>query len=54
MTLIADVFPEFHTLKEVVRQISKKSSFRRPLDMQHGKQAKTLFEYQRQHFSHIY
>ena len=31
----------------------KKSRFRRPLDRQRGKRAKTLFQSQRQHLYHI-
>ena len=37
MTLIADVFPELRTPKNVVKEISKKSPFRGPFQKQHAK-----------------
>ena len=39
MTLIAYVFPKLQNAKDVVKQISKKSRFRRPFDKQLGKQS---------------
>ena len=42
MTLIFDVFPEIPAPKNMVRQMSKKSCFRRPLDRQQGKWVETL------------
>ena len=44
MTLRADVFPKLRTPKNVVRQLSKKSSFRGPLEKQHTKRAETLLK----------
>ena len=44
MTIIAYVFPKLQTAKNVVRQMYKKSLFRRPFDKQCGKQSQTLFE----------
>ena len=37
MTMIADVFPKLRTLKNVVKQFSKKSRVKGPFDKQHGK-----------------
>ena len=54
MTLIADVFPQLPALKNMIRQISKKSCFRRDLDRQHGKWVEKLLEYERQYFSNNY
>ena len=42
MTLVADVFWQFQTVKNVVRSMSKKSRFRKPFDKQDGKQSQTL------------
>ena len=36
MTILADVFPKLRTPKKVVKQMSKKSRFRRPFHKQHG------------------
>ena len=36
MTLIADVFPQLRTPKNVVKEISKKSPFRGPFQKQHA------------------
>ena len=46
MTLIAYVFGKLQTVKDVVRQISKNSGLRRPLNWQHGKQAQALLKSQ--------
>ena len=54
MTLIADVFLNLRTPKEVVREMSKKSRFRGPFDKGHGKWAETLFKSERQHLYQIY
>ena len=54
MILIAFVFPKLWTLKEVVGWMSKKSCFRGTLHRLHHKRAKTLFQFQQQHFWHIY
>ena len=43
MTLIADLFPKLRTPENVVRYISKKSSFKGPFARQHVKRVQTLF-----------
>ena len=43
MTLIADLFPKLRTPENVVRYISKKSSFKAPFARQHVKRVQTLF-----------
>ena len=45
MTLIAYVFSKLPTTKNVLRQISKSSCFREPVDRRHGKWAKALIQY---------
>ena len=45
MTLIAYVFPKLPTTKNVLRQMSKSSRFREPLDRRHGKRAEALIQY---------
>ena len=45
MTLIAYVFPKLRTTKNVLRQMSKSSRFREPLDKRHGKRAEALIQY---------
>ena len=52
--LIVYVFWKSQTVKQVVRQISKKSCFRRPLNKQHGKWAKELLKSAQQQLFHIY
>ena len=47
--LIADVFANLRTPKNVVRELSKKSCLRGPFDKQHGKRPETLWESERQH-----
>ena len=49
MSTIAYVLTKIQTPKHVVRQMSKKSCFRRPYDMQHGKRSQTLLKSARQH-----
>ena len=49
MILRACVFLNLRTPKEVVREMSKKSRLRGSFDRKHGKRAKTLIQYQRQH-----
>ena len=44
MTLIADLFPKLRTPENVVRYISKKSSFKAPFARQHVKRVQTLFD----------
>ena len=45
MTLIAYVFPKLPTTKNLLRQMSKSSRFREPLDRRHGKWAEALIQY---------
>ena len=42
---IAYVFPKLPTTKNVLRQMSKSSRFREPLDRRHGKWAEALIQY---------
>ena len=44
MTLIAYVFPKLPTTKNLLRQMSKSSSFREPVDSRHGKWAEALIQ----------
>ena len=44
MTVIAYVFPKLPTTKNVLRQMSKISRFREPVDRRHGKWAEALIE----------
>ena len=45
MRLIASVFPKLTTTKNVLRQMSKSSRFREPVDSRHGKRAEALIQY---------
>ena len=45
MTFIAYVFPNLPTTKNVLRQMSKSSRFREPVDRRHGKPAEALIQY---------
>ena len=54
MTLIPDLFPKLRTRENVVRYMSKKSSFKGPFDKQHGKLVQTLLRSGTQHCYHIY
>ena len=42
---IANVFPKLPTTKNVLRQMSKSSRFREPVDRRHGKWAEALIQY---------
>ena len=44
ITLIAYVFPILPTTKTLLRQMSKSSRFREPLDRRHGKGAEALIQ----------
>ena len=44
MTLIAYVFPKLLTTKNVLRQMSKSSRFREPVDRGHGNWAEALIQ----------
>ena len=45
MTPIAYVFPKLPTTKNLLRQMSKSSRYREPLDRRHGKWAEALIKY---------
>ena len=45
MIFIAYVFRKLPTTKNVLRQMSKSSRFREPVDRRHGKWAKALIQY---------
>ena len=45
MTLIAYVFPKLPTTKNLLRQMSKSSRFREPVDRRHSKRAEPLIQY---------
>ena len=44
-TFIAYLYPKLPTTENVLRQMSKSSRFREPLDRRHGKQAEALIQY---------
>ena len=44
-TFIAYVFPKLLTTKNLLRQMSKSSRFREPVDRRHGKLAEALIQY---------
>ena len=44
-TFIAYVFPKLPTTKNVLRQMSKSSRFREPLERRHAKWAEALIQY---------
>ena len=54
MTLIADLFPKLRSPENVVRYMSKKSSFKGPFARQHVKRVQTLLQSEEQHCCHIY
>ena len=45
MTVIAYVFPKLPTTKNVLRQMSKSSRFREPVDRPDGKRTEALIQY---------
>ena len=53
LTLIADAFPKLRTPKNVVKQMSKKASFRGALDKEHSKRDQTLLKFEPHNFYHI-
>ena len=53
MNFIADFFPQLRTRKNVPGYMSKKSHFKGPFDMQHGKRVQTLLRSEPQHRYHI-
>ena len=54
MTLKAQIFTILRTPKNMVRSITKRSSFKESLGKRHGKPAKTLLKFEWQHLYHIY
>ena len=54
MTLIPYVFRNLQTVKNVVKQMSKKSCFRRLFDKQYGKRAQALLKSAQQQLYHSY
>ena len=42
ITLLASLFPKLHTVKDLLRQMSRKLRFRTPFDSQHVKGSQTL------------
>ena len=54
MTVIVDVFPKLRTVKNVVKQMSKKSRLRGPFDKQHGKGDQTMLKYELHLPCHVY
>ena len=54
ITVIAYVLWNLRTVKDVVRQMSKKSRFRKPLHKKHGKRVQTLLQSPRHYSFYIY
>ena len=54
MAITGELFLNLRTWKDVVREMSKKSRFRRSFDKKDGKQRDTLLKSERQHLYHIY
>ena len=54
MIVIADLYPELRTQKNLVRSMSKKSRFKGSFKKQHGKCAHTLLKLPSQHLYDIY
>ena len=54
MTLIAKVFAELRTQKNVVWQMSRKRRLRVPFNKQHGKWVQTRFKSEQWYLYHIY
>ena len=52
-TFIAYLFPKLPTRKNVLRQLSKSSRFREPLDRRHGKWAEALIQYISERLYHL-
>ena len=53
LLLITYIFPQFQTLKYMVRQMCQKSHFRKPFNKQNGKQSQTLLKASRQQLCDI-
>ena len=54
MTFLAFVYPYLRAPKDVVREVFKKSRFRRPFDKVHGKRSQKQLKSEDQDLSHIY
>ena len=54
MTLIAEVFPELRTPKDIVRSMPKKFLLTGSVEKQHGKCLQTIFKFGGQLPDHIY
>ena len=54
MTLTSHVFWKLQTVKDVVRQTSKKYRFKRRFNKRRGKWSKTLLKSEGQHLYHLY
>ena len=54
MAFIADAVPKLQAAKDVVRQISKQSSFKRPFNKRHGNRCQTLVKSESQHVCDVY
>ena len=54
MTVIVYVFPKLQSAKEVVRQMSKMSRFRKPFDKRHSKWSQTLLKSAQLQFYYIH
>ena len=54
MTLIAEVFPNLQTPKNMVTSMSKKSRFKGSFGKQHDKRAQTFLKFAWQHLYDIY
>ena len=54
MIVIANVFPQLKTVKNLVRPLFKKRRFRTSFDSQHVKGSQTLVKSSWQHFYHIF
>ena len=54
MIVIANVSPKLQTVKDLVRQHSKKRRFRTSFDKQHVKGSQILAKFALEHFYHIF
>ena len=52
-TFIAYIIPKLPTTKNLLRQMSKSSRFKEPLDRRHGKWAEALIEYYSERLYHL-
>ena len=54
MIVIATLFRELQTVKDLVRPLSEKHRFKAPFDSQHVKGSQTLVKSAWEHFHHIF